>query len=238
MFTENKLHILSVALILGFTLCLNAVANPDAKASGQSNQALTYKPPKRGAPATRIGGGTRGGNNQLKLEVLAPEHTGWVSKSQPVLYWFLSAPTDLERELILYDGVSVQPLLITRNSGSITAGIHALRLIDHNIQLQADIEYEWSVSLITDPNQPSRNIVASATLTYVKPALDLSTQLANARSTLAARVFASQGYWYDAMESVSEYLKQQPNDPQQKQYRSALLSQVGLTEVVAHEKDL
>ena len=33
-----------------------------------------YNPPSRGAPAGRIGGGTRGGQNVFVLSVLAPDH--------------------------------------------------------------------------------------------------------------------------------------------------------------------
>lgn len=237
MFTENKLHILSVAYVLGCTLCLGAVASPDTNPTNKINQAMTYKPPKRGAPATRIGGGTRGGNQQLRLEVLAPEHTGWVSKPQPVLYWYISTPTDLERELILYDGASVQPLLMTRSSGPITAGVHALRLSEHNIQLQADIEYEWSVSLITNPKQPSKNIVASATLTYVKPLPDLAIQATHTRPPLLAKLYASHGYWYDAIQTLTGYNQQPPSDLL-RQYRASLLNQVGLTGIDANEKGL
>src|SRR3712207_1026765 len=49
-----------------------------------------YKPPVRGAPEGRVGGGTRGGDQTFMLSVLAPRHTGWTVQEQPVLYWYLT----------------------------------------------------------------------------------------------------------------------------------------------------
>ena len=88
-----------------------------------------------------------------------------------------------------------------------------------------------SVSLIHDSQQPSRNLVASATLTYIKPASELAAQITNGQSMANARLWASQGYWYDTIESLSEPLEQNPDNQVLKQYRSALLRQVGLTHV-------
>ena len=60
-----------------------AAATPDAKATAS---APVYKPPLRGAPGGRVGGGTRGtGREAFILSVLAPAHTGLTSSEQPVL---------------------------------------------------------------------------------------------------------------------------------------------------------
>ena len=177
MSVEYNIRSLLTVLVLGASMCLGAFADSNRE-SADTSQAPVYKPPKRGAPATRIGGGTRGDDHQLILRVLTPEHTGWTSKTQPVLYWYISRPANLDREIILYDGDSVEPLLEVRSSGPISAGVHALRLADHHIQLQPNIEYEWSITLINEPQQPSKNIVASGAVTYVKAPLDLLTQAA------------------------------------------------------------
>jgi len=56
----------------------------------------TYRPPLRGAPGGRVGGGTRGiGDEFITLLVLAPNHVGLTVQGQPTLYWYLSKPTNL-----------------------------------------------------------------------------------------------------------------------------------------------
>ena len=49
-----------------------------------------YKPPLRGTPVARMGGGTRGEDEDApEVYVLTPEHTGLTSQAQPVMYWYL-----------------------------------------------------------------------------------------------------------------------------------------------------
>src|SRR6266540_3877871 len=75
-----------------------------------------YNPPKRGAPAGRVGGGTRGGTQRdvFVLSVLAPDHSGFTTNEQPSLYWYISNSTSLPIELTLMDPQGIQPILETR----------------------------------------------------------------------------------------------------------------------------
>jgi hypothetical protein len=70
-----------------------------------------FVPPNRGAPATRLGGATRGsGGPELPaIEALVPEEAGWTLEEQPVLYSYnrvvgggiqrIETPPDLEARL-------------------------------------------------------------------------------------------------------------------------------------------
>src|SRR4029453_11147001 len=62
----------------------------------------TYKPPQRGAPTRRVGGGPRRPGDQLPtIAVLAPDHPGLTIHEQPSLYWFLSEATTYPVEVTL-----------------------------------------------------------------------------------------------------------------------------------------
>lgn len=228
----RKLHIMLMTCILGCSIGIGAIASPDLEPVDTS-QTPIYKPPKRGAPATRIGGGTRGNDHHMILSVLAPEHTGWTSQAQPVLYWYISKPTNIDHEIILYDGDSVEPLLALKNNGPISAGLHALKLADHHIKLRQNVEYEWSVSLINTPQQPSKNIVAAGTIIYVKSSSDFQALLENASPLAATGLFASHGYWYDAVDTLLRLIDKQPNRLAFKEHYANLLNQVGLNGVAA-----
>jgi hypothetical protein len=74
-----------------------------------------YKPPLRGAPSSRVGGGTRGEEgDSIALTVLAPGHTGWSASDQPTLYWYLSKPANTRLELTVIDDDAIKPLLETQ----------------------------------------------------------------------------------------------------------------------------
>src|SRR5512134_1193228 len=69
-------------------------ASPPSVQTQTASTAPVYKPPLRGAPRGRIGGGTRGtGLDSLALSVLAPDHSGLTIREQPSLYWIISNPT-------------------------------------------------------------------------------------------------------------------------------------------------
>ncbi|MBI3988964.1 MAG: DUF928 domain-containing protein [candidate division NC10 bacterium] len=75
-----------------------------------------YKPPVRGAPGGRVGGGTRGGDKSPMLYVLAlaPDHTGLTVQEQPALFWYLSGETTYPVEVTIIKNQAIEPLFVTR----------------------------------------------------------------------------------------------------------------------------
>ena len=94
----------SVAILVGTATAAAAIFCMPIQAqdrdSGKS-EAVTYKPPLRGAPLTRVGGGTRGVGNVLAVNVLAPNDTGLTTQEKPTIYWFASQPVDKPVELTI-----------------------------------------------------------------------------------------------------------------------------------------
>ncbi|MDH5473936.1 MAG: DUF928 domain-containing protein, partial [Gammaproteobacteria bacterium] len=94
-----------------------------------STNKFVYRPPKRGAPAVRIGGGTRGiGNQTLELVVFAPDHTGLTTKEQPTLYWYASEPVLSKLELTMINDKNIDPELEQIVSATSSAGIQSIDL--------------------------------------------------------------------------------------------------------------
>ena len=202
----------------------------------QPADAITYKPPRRGAPGGREGAGTRslGGST---VAVLAPkDHTGLTAQEQPVLYWYLSQETRHPVEIILTDRQSVKPLLAIRLNPPLQPGIQLVRLADYNIRLAPGVAYKWSVSLITDPTQHSRDIVTAGTLERIDLPDELQSQLVQADKRASARLYALAGLWYDAIATLSELIDTVPQDTLLRQQRATLLDQEGLTEAAAYDR--
>jgi hypothetical protein len=198
---------------------------------------VTYTPPKRGAPGGREGAGTRGLQTLPILAVLTPkDHTGLTVQEQPVLYWYLSQETQHPVDIILTDRQSVKPLLETRLQPPLQPGIQLVRLADYHIRLAPGVAYKWSVSLVTDPSQHSRDIVTAGTIERIDLPDELRSQLGQADKRASARLYATAGLWYDTIATLSELIDAVPQDTTLRQQRATLLDQEGLTEAAAYDR--
>jgi hypothetical protein len=191
---------------------------------------VVYKPPKRGAPGGRVGGGTRGIQRDVfVLSVLAPDHSGLTISEQPSLYWFISGPTSLPVELTVTDRDGGQAILETRLQGPVQAGVHRVRLADHNIHLKQGVTYQWFVTVIPDSDRRSKDILAGGTIERVDVPDDLKAKLTTANKSELFPLYSEAGLWYDAVATVSEMIEATPQDQTLRKQRAALMSQVGLT---------
>ncbi len=215
--------VLALAAVPAITQTLSSpqVANPPPVAS----QVPVYNPPLRGAPTSRVGGASRGPENGgLALIVLAPESTGLTSHAQPTLYWYSSKGLSAPLEFTLNDEHSIKPLVDLKVTAP-RPGIHALRL---NYTLKPEVEYEWSIAAVADPNQRASDTIASGTLKRVQLPATLVDQLKRASKRELPFLYAQEGFWYDAVATLSEQIDANPADRDLLEQRAALLAQVKL----------
>lgn len=209
------------------------------EASGQAQPTVAsppvYKPPTRGAPAGRVGGGTRGveARDAFLLSALVPNHVGLTVSPQPSLYWFISKTTSLPIEVAIAGDKAVEPLLEARIPAPREPGVQKISLAELGVRLTPGVVYRWSVSVIPDPNRRSRDILAAGTIELVTPADDLKEKFAKARKEDLPSLYAEAGFWYDALAAVSELIVSAPQEPAFRKQRGALLSQVDLPEFEA-----
>ena len=195
-----------------------------------------YKPPPRGAPGGRVGGSSRGiGDGLPMLSVLAPDHTGLTTQEQPSLYWYLSKPTTYPVELTIIDDQTIQPLLEKRIGGPIQPGVQRVRLADYSLRLSPGVLYRWSVALVVDADNRSRDILAGGFIQRIALPEVLPAKLARAGMAQTPHIYAEAGLWYDALTAISDLIDTSPNAPALRQQRAALLEQVGLSEIAEHD---
>ena len=215
-----------------FAGTMTSHAQEAGQAGGAAVKSITYNPPLRSAPAGRVGGSTRGtAENDQVVEVLAPDHVGLSAVDQPVLYWFLSRPVTKPLEITI-DTVELStnsPLLEKTLDKKWPAGISGLALRDVGVRLKPGVIYRWSVAVIFDPDQRSRDVIASGLIQHVRP----SPALARTDNEDSAQFYARNGYWYDALADLSRDIERQPTRRSQ---RAALLEQVGLTLPAAFDR--
>lgn len=229
------MHAHSPTLVLATLLALggigaDAVSAAEPAATG-ANKApstdaaattVTYRPPLRGAPLSRVGGGTRSIQAEdLQVEVLAPEHTGLSLNAQPALYWYASRAITAPVEFSLVRPGVPEPVLEVTLEGPFEAGLHTVDLADHGVALAPDVDYEWYVSVVFDPAQRSSDVTAGAGVRHVLA----SGEFAVAGEDGSGAAYAAAGLWYDALEVLSA---QAATEPAARSARTALLRQVGL----------
>jgi len=78
-------------------------------------------------------------------------------------------------------------------------GLGVVHLRDHGVRLALNRTHVWSVELVLDPNNPSRNLVASAPIEYRPADPDLERKGREAPLGSRPAVLAETGYWYDAV---------------------------------------
>lgn len=213
-----------------------AATRPEpAQAPTKPQPKLTYVPPLRGAPITRVGGASRGQTTEtLVLSVLAPEHTGLTSSAQPVLYWYVSKAVREPVEFTLNDPKADSPVLEIPLKGPFGPGIHRLHLADY--QLQPGIDYQWFVTLVPAAEQHARDIIAGGTIRRTPPPPLLERRLQGADRRQLPAIYAEQGFWYDAIAALSQLIDSNPGDKTLREQRADLLEQVGLAAAAAYDR--
>jgi hypothetical protein len=217
-------------------------AAPPAKAFPSKPPAglkLRYNPPvsPSGAASVRVTGGTRGaGEKQPMLYVLAPEHVALTTQPQPALFWYQSHPAKADFELTLTEPKKAEPLLSLKGDASQKAGIHSVALARHNVTLKPGVTYQWSVAIIPDSANRSKDVIASGMVKRVEAPGDLAGKIGNASAGERAALYAQAGFWYDALQAISTGIAAEPKNGELHEMRAALLEQAKLPEAAAADR--
>ena len=195
-----------------------------------------YKPPKRGKPTGRVGGGSRGIGEDAVPRILAlvPEHVAQTAATQPSLFWYIDGMPQEDQRLVftLTDSQSVEPIRESDLGAPAAAGVQRIRLSEHDVELEPGVDYEWSVAIVVDPDQRSRDTIASGWIDRVaeSEAPRLDPQEGNGLERV--NTYAAAGLWYDAMSSICDLIEENPDDATLLSVRASLLDQVGLAELI------
>jgi hypothetical protein len=242
--TKHLFAALSGALVSG-TLCAQDAdrivqANEQPKADS-ALAVISYKAPLRGAPATRVGGGTRSvAMKPVALSALAPNETGYTTRDKPTIYWYVSQPLSYPVELTLISTESLEaastPALEFKLAPPVTPGVHAISLESLAVTLKPGVEYQWFVAVVGNSEQRSNDVIAGGTIKRVAESDAVRAKLKEAPAEQRAALYAGEGLWYDAVDELSRQISAQPQNRALRESRASLLEQVGLTEVAASDR--
>jgi hypothetical protein len=131
------------------------------------------------------------------------EKLGFTSKAQPVVYWYLSKPTDRAVTLAVNDPAKRSTLVETTLPGPHKAGIHKFDLAQVGepgspVNLEPDVEYELVVEVLLDAVRPARNSSATAKIQR-RMAPDMSRII---DPVDLARAYRKATVWFDFLDAL------------------------------------
>jgi hypothetical protein len=211
-----------------------------AGAPPQSSEELSkplYTPPKKLAPRARVGGDVRGTDGaDPEVILLVPDHVGYTIQQTPAVNWFLSKSTGHQVRFTLRDDRS------TRSFKEITIptprepGIYTINLKELGLVLEPNVQYRLFVSVIRDPQSPSKDIVTGGIIERCE--LSECVEPMGAKLTCSLDTVhenAKAGFWYDAMGCLCNLIDADPKNEKLIRLRARLLKDVGLNGVADWE---
>ena len=199
----------------------------EGAAAGQVRRFYVPPPPQKRLEGGRVGAGTRSlraSRCAARLTVLAPEdHVGLTVEAQPTLYFLLEEDTPCGVQFVLNDRRQVPPLVETVVLESGRAGLHAIRLGDHGITLEPDIDYDWFVQVTDDPSRRAPQIFSGGQVRRIEPPRGLEADLA-AKGAVRSQVLGDRSLWYDAVAARVAESGAGASAPK----RKALLEEIGI----------
>lgn len=223
-------------------------APPEAKATPApaKRSLLKYTPPKSaggGGPRVDGDGGSRTGTGKLPfICVLAPKQIALTTQAQPALFWFQTEPSDAGFELTVTEPKKAEPLLSLKGDEKQAGGTHSVSLAKHKVTLVPNVSYQWSIALVPDVKNRSKDLIASGYVKRVEAPADLAAQIEKAAPADRAAIYAQAGYWYDALQSISIAIGEAAKNKDTtavadlKKMRASLLEQGDLKQAAAADR--
>ncbi|MHC4996943.1 MAG: DUF928 domain-containing protein [Planctomycetota bacterium] len=192
----------------------------------------------RGAPNNRVAGGSRGDQEQTTtLSVLLPEHPGHTTTPQPRLYWYLSKKVEKKIEIALIEDGEFETTLELSVQDPDAHGVMPIDLGAYGVTLKPKARYQLIISIVLDPMQRSRDIIASGALVHTPPSAKQKNQFSESEENTRALLYAEQGYWCDALDQTTRRILSPQTQAKSFwiEQRAALFRQVGLKGAAAHD---
>lgn len=232
------------SLVIAIALIAPVVAPQPADAQAPTTrprrQAINYKARASDAPESRVGGASRGSeeDKDLYVTVLAPckAGVGLTLAQQPTLLWYLSKDTDKKIRIGINRLDEQRTIFLKTLRGPHKAGIQALdlsKLVDERDRMAAlepGVRYEWVVTVVVSDKAGSNNPDAVGTVERIAADAELTKALQQPDALDRANALAERSVWYDSLALLQQEIARSLNDAELRMLRVGLLKQEHLIE--------
>jgi hypothetical protein len=185
-------------------------------------------------PTTRGGCTIKDQKNKDLIPLLPKSKIGRTISEYPIFFLYLPKTEAKVAEFVLQDDKGNQIYQTTLNINNSSGVIGISIPTNQNISpLQIDKNYGWSVSLICDPEDRSKDVFEKRTVRRVEVSADIRSQLQKADPRLKAVIYAQTGIWQDALSTLVAARRANPNDADLAADWKILLDSVNLGEIAA-----
>jgi hypothetical protein len=242
--TRTPFATLSVVLLAGLSFSSSLISPAQAGVTSTQSAPIqisdTFNPPDRGAPPSTADAGTRGcwENYQKGQKGLAaltpPKHLALTVKDFPTLFWYVPASSAANLEFTLLDETDQNILYKTNVPSPSEAGIVSFTLpAGVAPALETGKMYHWYFVMVCNPEDPSANIFVDGWIERTDLEANLAEQLRNAPAEQLPTLYAKAGIWQEAVASLAELLRNDPQNPALRERWKELLKTGGLVEDLA-----
>lgn len=221
------------------------VQSPTSGSSQQLNKPLIFNTPLPpddiGAPGHRTAGGKRGCENidkqftnvkKKSLTALVPAYDskssglvfGLTTTSNPSFWFYVPYSSKINAEFALQD---IRGNIVYQTPVSLSGkpGIVNISLASTAVSLKIGQQYHWYFNIYCQPEQPPISIDGWIQRNSVNSVQKTLLEKATPQQRLT--IYASNGYWYDALTTASGLRR---NDPKNTDW-TTLLQAVGLADI-------
>lgn len=155
------------------------------------------------------------------LALMVPEDGARTVSSRPTVYWnmILNEPQDYKLTFFLQETAEENSKVVLEQEVTITKGglfrFQIPQSIDPNTSRRWGVKCKWPTGKV---------VTGNGILAFTEPKPEMKLALESVKTDLdRARVYASSGYWYDALDAYTNWIKANPNDAIAMQERGTLI---------------
>lgn len=221
------------------SLLLTAIGSARPAVPGIAQPILFKPPPEDGTPSTTRGAGSRDNrrcaqdssaislnqaSEKLSLTALVPgDHSGLTRSARPTFWVYV--PQTSARQIVLSIRQGNQPHAQRFVPITGQAGVIGIQATEDSPPLEVGKTYQWAIVLVCgdrpSPNDPTVTALIRR---------EQSTEPINSNALQQASRYGEQGIWYDALTTLAEAKRSQPNNAELDKTWTSFLTQpsVGL----------
>lgn len=214
-----------------------AIANMNRYLSRRNRSRIAYARRRTGR---RVAGGTRGGcfkSEQARQSIipLIPSDADGVSTTAEypsLLFYVPQIPEAKSLELVVQDNNFNKLHTIALTPNKQTGIVRANLTSQTGKPLALNKEYNWVFSVVCDDNSRDTDWALRGKVQRIQPSEDLNLDLETAAPQEQVEIYVENKLWENALRTVADLRRQNPNDAEIKQYWQELLKSVDFQEQV------
>jgi hypothetical protein len=138
------------------------------------------------------------------------------ASAHPTLWFYLPAPltADTAVELTVQDSRDRDIYSTRFTSPNTASGLMAIAIPTTADSLEVDQSYQWTLAVYCDPGRPFASVSVSGTIQRVALSPTQQAQVEAATPLQQASLYAAEGIWYDAFNTLATLRPTAANQPQ------------------------